>query len=395
MKRFILWMVSLLIADHENTADLQIRSRYGMLEGTVSIAGNCLLFAVKLIFGIMFNSISVIADAVHTLSDSASSAIVIIGFRIAKKPSDREHPFGHGRMEPVATLIVSVLLFVTSFELAKSSVVSLYTPSTTKVPWIVIAVIAATMAVKELMARFSFILGEIIDSPTLKADGKHHRSDVLTTAGVVIALVACRWEWFFVDGVMGLFVSVMIFYSAYEIFKDAVSPLLGEAPTPEKLKQIETLATRIDGVLGVHDIIIHRYGMTTIISLHIEVSDRNSAYELHSLSETVENEITRETNAKVIIHIDPLNLDHPMYRSIKDTIDGIVQNEKKVASFHDLRITGCRKDRCHVVFDIVPEKSVKETEYALLADSIKEKFQEQFPRMKTFIKVEPKFAYSP
>ena len=394
LKKFTHWIAAKAIKDHQSVNDLKVRARYGALEGWASIVINLLLFVVKIVLGLSVKSVSLIADAVHTLADSGTSAVVIIGFKIARKPSDKEHPFGHGRMESVAALVVSVLLFMAGVELVEKSIHAIVKPHSSTAPVSVILVILATIVIKELMSRFSYQLGEIIDSQALKADALHHRSDVIATTLVVVALIATRFGYNNIDGVMGVGVSLIIFYSAFSIAKEAINPLLGEASSKKEIKEIETLAKAHEGVLGVHDVIFHKYGQTSIISLHIEVSDKDSVFELHNLSEEVEQEISRKTGGTVVAHIDPINKEHPQYEAITKTVGEIISEDKRVNSFHDLRIIGCKANRCNVVFDIVLEQDADEQETYDIIRLIKEKFKIEFPEMKTIIKAEPKYAYS-
>jgi cation diffusion facilitator family transporter len=394
MKKFTRWLAAKAIKNHQNVNDLKVRSHYGTLEGWTSIVINLLLFVVKIALGLSIRSVSLIADAVHTLADSGTSAVVIIGFKIARKPSDKEHPFGHGRMESIAALVVSVLLFMAGLELLEKSIHAIIKPQNSTAPTGVILVIIATIVIKELMARFSYQLGEIIDSQALKADALHHRSDVIATALVVVALIATRFGYNNIDGIMGVGVSLIIFYSAFSIAKEAVNPLLGEAPSKETIKEIEKLAMAHEGVLGVHDIIFHKYGQTSVISLHIEVLDNESAFKLHDLAERVEDTITQKIPGMAVVHVDPLNEDHPQYEQINRAVKDIISEDIRVSDFHDLRIVGCRANRCNVVFDIVLEQDADEQETHDIIHSIAEKFKTKFPEMKTVIKAEPKYAYN-
>ncbi len=394
MKKLTHWTVARFIKNHQEVNYLKVRARYGALEGWVSIVGNTLLFAIKLIAGLSIGSVSLIADAVHTLSDSATSVVVIIGFKMAKKPSDKEHPFGHGRMEFVATLIVSVLLFIAGVELLEKSIHSIIHPQAVTASVGIILIIAGTILAKELMSRFSYELGEMIDSKTLKADALHHRSDAVSTVLVVVALVASRFGVNRIDGIMGVFVALIIFYSGYEIAKGAVSSLLGEAPSRETIEEIARLSRKHEGVLGVHDIVVHEYGQTRLISLHIEVFDKENASRLHELSEAIEDEVGRKMNGKVVVHVDPINKDHPEYDVIEQTIRKIISEDNRVHSFHELRIVGCDVNRCNVIFDIALEEDADEQETYDIIHYIQERFKKRFPEMKTVIKAEPKYAYT-
>jgi len=346
MKKFTPWMAAKFIKDHQNVNDLKVRARYGALEGWASIVGNLLLFVVKIVLGISIKSVSLIADAVHTLADSGTSAVVIIGFKIARKPSDKEHPFGHGRAESIAALVVSVLLFMAGVELVEKSIHAIIKPHSSTASAGVIVIIVGTIIIKELMSRFSYQLGEIINSQALKADALHHQSDVIATAMVVVALLATRFGYNYVDGLMGVFVSLIIFYSALTIAKEAVNPLLGEAPSRKIIKEIEELALAHEGVSGVHDIILYKYGQVHITTLHIEVSDNASASELHTLSEEVEEEITQKLGGKTVVHVDPINKNHPKYEQIAEAIKEIISRDRRINSFHDLRIVGCEVNKC-------------------------------------------------
>jgi len=394
MKKFTPWMAAKFIKDHQNVNDLKVRARYGALEGWASIVGNLLLFVVKIVLGISIKSVSLIADAVHTLADSGTSAVVIIGFKIARKPSDKEHPFGHGRAESIAALVVSVLLFMAGVELVEKSIHAIIKPHSSTASAGVIVIIVGTIIIKELMSRFSYQLGEIINSQALKADALHHQSDVIATAMVVVALLATRFGYNYVDGLMGVFVSLIIFYSALTIAKEAVNPLLGEAPSRKIIKEIEELALAHEGVSGVHDIILYKYGQVHITTLHIEVSDNASASELHTLSEEVEEEITQKLGGKTVVHVDPINKNHPKYEQIAEAIKEIISRDRRINSFHDLRIVGCEVNKCKAVFDIALEQDADEQETYDIIRSISEKFKTKFPEMKTVIKAEPKYAYS-
>ena len=394
MKRLTRRIAARLISNHDRIDDLKVRARYGSLEGWTSIVVNVLLFVIKLLVGLSINSVALIADAVHTLADSATSVVVIIGFRMARKPLDREHPFGHGRMESVATLIVSVLLFIAGFELLQHSVRSTLDPHASTASLGVLLLIGGMILVKELLSRFSYELGDMIDSQTLKADALHHRSDVFATALVLVALIAARFGYTRIDGIMGVCVSLVIFYSAYLIAREAITPLLGESPSKETLKEIVRLAMAHEGVSGVHDIIYHRYGQTSIVSLHIEVSDQETATKLHALAEGVEAEIGIKTGGMVIVHVDPINKDHPKYEAVARTIGEIISADRRVHSFHDLRIVGCDANRCNVVFDIALEEDADEQEIYDIIRSLRETFTNKFPEMKTVIKADPKYAYS-
>ncbi|VFQ42538.1 cation diffusion facilitator family transporter [Desulfoluna butyratoxydans] len=395
MKTFALWFASLFVSDHTLTTNPDVRARYGVLEGWVSIVGNALLFAVKLVIGLSVGSAALIADAIHTLSDSATSAVVIVGFTMSRKPSDSEHPFGHGRIEPVATLIIAILLFVAGFELLKHSITATLNPTVAKASYGAIAIVAGTALFKELMARFSFALGDLIDSDTLKADALHHRSDAFSTLLVVVALGASHLGYAQVDGIMGIGVSLVIFASAWGIAREAVNPLIGEAPSQAFLDEIEGACRSVTDVLGVHDIVVHNYGENRIVSLHIEVSHHLSALAIHEIAEDVEQAVGRITGGMVVVHMDPINRDHPHYHTVLTEIQKVVAEDERVLTFHDLRIVGATLDRGTILFNITLNNSDRPADQREVLRETQEKIQARFPGLDLLIKITPMFSYNP
>lgn len=394
MKKISIWFANKIIRDDRSPKHPEVRAKYGILEGWISIIINILLFAVKITAGIKVQSASLIADAVHTLADSATSIVVIVGFKLSQKPSDTEHPFGHGRIEPVATLIISILLFVAGAELFQHSVMSILNPTQSVAGIGIIVIISGTIIIKELLAKFAFIIGDYIDSDTLKADALHHRSDVFATFMVVVALIASRYGYFIVDGLMGCMVSIVIFYSAYSIAKDAVSPLLGEAPSPELLKQIEEKCLSIPGVLGTHDIISHQYGQNRITSLHIEVSHTQTAVELHMIAEQIEDAVGDSTKGIAVVHIDPVDKNHPGYDAVSNVINKIIENDERIISFYDLKIIGENLETASIVFNIETNDSTAETENHSIINSVSEKIRAELPGLRVRIKIKPRFSYN-
>lgn len=395
MRGLTAWLVTRLIPDHERTDDLVVRSRYGRLEGWVSVVLTFAMFLVKIAAGLAVRSVALIADAMHTLSDCATSAVVILGFSIAKKPSDREHPYGHARMEPIATLVVAVLLFVVAAEFLKESVCAIVQPRALRPPPWMIGVLLGTVLIKVFLARFANTLAVTIDSKALKADAIHHLSDVWATGLVVLALVAAQFGFMWVDGAMGLVVCAIIAFSAYAILRETVDTLLGHAPATATIVRIRDLARAFEGVTGVHDITVHEYGRKRLISLHIEVSDKIAVSALHELSEQVEARISEEFEGTTVVHIDPVNKDHPLYAQVRDRIGQLVAADARVASFHDLRIVGTEPDPSKLVFDVVLAGATRRRETEDVIDALRRRLNETFPAMQSRITVEPRYRYTP
>lgn len=394
MKIITKQILKIFVKDYSKVEDPSVRAKYGALEGWTSVFVNIVLFIIKFLLGVSINSVSLIADAFHTLSDLVTSFVVLFGFKLSQKPPDKEHPYGHGKMEPVAALIISVLLFVAGIEFFERSFHRILNPNPSQASLMIIAIIFATLIVKELLARFSFILGDAIGSQALKVDGYHHRCDAVTTIFVLIAMVDSRYGLYALDGIMGVFVSLAIMYSGYLAGKEAIDPLLGAAVPKETLLKIEKFAKTHDGVLGVHDIIYQSYGQTSIISLHLEVSDKEDVNKLHVLSEEVESAIAVAFGGVVVAHIDPVNRDHPLYDDIYQTISEIVNNDSRIKSFHELRIVGKKINKCNVVFDIALSDNIDDSFAQKIVLSVSNKFKTKYPNMRVVIKAEPRFVYN-
>ncbi len=320
------------------------RGHIGMLEGWVSIIGNFVLFVIKLIFGWMVSSIALIADAFHTLSDVATSIVVIFGFKVAQKPADKEHPFGHGRAETIATLTIAILMAVVALEFFKGAVDRLFFSETdidvSKIDWLVIGIVSLTAVGKAWMAYFAYQLGELIDSDALRGDAVHHKSDVYTTLLVIAALVGAYFNVPYVDGIMGIGVAIMILHAAYEIAREAIDDLLGKPATLEDIDEIKGLAISVPGAKQVHDVVVHNYGDQRFISLHVEIDETSSPTVMHHIADNVEHKLAQELKAQIVTHIDPVAVAGEVVQNIRATIDKSLVPFSEDFSVQDLRIVG-------------------------------------------------------
>ena len=330
-------LVNRVISKGDDPLEPSNRLKVGKLEGYLSIFSNLFLFGIKLFLAIISQSIALLADAFHTLMDVATSGIVILGFKLSQKPADAEHPFGHGRAETISSLLIAFLIGLVGIEFLKSSIGRLYNSEELMVDPRMIFIIVATIVIKEIMARVSHEMGELIESDILKGDAVHHRSDMLSSLLVVVGLVGVRLGWPELDGYMGIGVSIFILYTGYELARNAVDELLGKPPTKEMIKSISHIATQVSGVINVHDIIVHQYGIKKFISLHIEVGHDSSADELHIIADVVENKIAKKLYANVVTHIDPVKWDGSIENSIMDLVKPVIDNYT-VGAIQDLRI---------------------------------------------------------
>ena len=283
-----------------------LRKRIGYLEAWVSIIGNVLLFLLKLLIGIAINSLSLIADAFHSLSDVLTSIVVLVGFKFGEKPADKEHPFGHGRIEIIATLIIAFLLIVVTYDIGKSAILRIISPQKVKFSSIAIIFMIASAGFKEWMASFSIFLGKKINASSLIADAWHHRSDAIASLLVGLGLIFMRFNLYLIDGILALGVAILIGWIAVRLIITSSSTLIGEAPDSELINKISQISLSVPGVLNIHDIYVHDYNTNKVISLHVEVNDNLLADAAHEIATTVEEKIKEKTHAyNVTAHIDP------------------------------------------------------------------------------------------
>ena len=372
-----------------DVSDPRVREAYGILEGWTSVAVNLLVFAVKIVPGLAIGSISLIADAFHSLGDVASSGVVIWGFKAAAKPSDAEHPFGHGRVESVATLVIAVLLLVAAVEFGQSAVARLLHPREVRASAPLLVVLLLTLVLKEWLSRFSLHLGRRIGSTALVADFWHHRSDVLATGVVILALAASSLGVPWLDGAAGLVVAGFLAWAGVHMVRGALDPLIGEAPSPGLVRRIRETALAVEGVEEVHDVIVHRYGSLIVTSLHIEVPVELDVSRGHELAEDVEDALAEAVRCRATVHVDPVDRHHPLYSDVSAFLAQAAGRLDEPVEVHDLRIVG-RAERCFVIFDVSADGVVGEGAVARLRAEVEAKF----PAVaKVIVNVEPRFVY--
>jgi len=282
------------------------RKFVGYLEAWISILGNLLLFIIKFLFGTSLNSISLIAEAFHSLSDVLTSIVVLLGFKMGDKPPDKEHPYGHGRLEQIATIIIAIMLLIVSYDLIKDSLKRILSPQKVSFNYLVLIFMILSALFKEWMARFSIYLGKKINSSTLIADAWHHRSDAIASILVGIGLIFVNLNLYFLDGILGIGVSLLLAWIGIELLKSSSSFLIGEAPNEELLKNIEQIVLSTPGVLNMHDLMIHDYQNNKIISLHVEIDENLSAKDAHKIALEVQDKLKKKIeNSNISVHIDP------------------------------------------------------------------------------------------
>lgn len=340
--------------------DKNNRESYSILSGMAGIVCNILLSISKFIVGIVTNSVSITADAANNLSDASSSIVTIAGAKIASKPVDEDHPFGHGRAEYISAMIVSFFIFIMGFELAKSSIVKIFNPEDVvfSIPSLIVLLLA--IPVKLWLSYFNNKLYKITGNQNMKATMQDSLNDCFATGATIISLLVSAFTKFNIDGYIGIGVAVIIFLAGYDIIKDIISNLLGKAPDEEFVKQIEDMMLEEEYIVGVHDLIIHDYGPgKTIVSAHAEVPADKNIMEIHDVIDNVEKRISKELKIAICIHMDPIVTNDSEVSKYRDMVAEIIENYSSDFSFHDFRMV---KGPTHtnLIFDLVTPKNCKE-----------------------------------
>lgn len=345
-------LLRLFVKDHARTGDPQVRSAIGRLSGSVGIFCNALLFLGKLLAGTLSGSVSITADALNNLSDASGSIVTLIGFRMADKPADEHHPYGHARAEYLSGLAVAVLILFIGFELAKSSIQKIFAPTAVDFSLLTAGVLAASIGVKLWMSRFNRSLGNRIGSTALLAASADSRNDCIATAAVLLAALLEHFLDIRIDGWFGLGVAAFILFSGWNLARDTVSPLLGENADPELREKILDYVRSQPKVLGYHDLMVHDYGPgQRFASLHVEMDHREDPMDCHELIDSMERECLRSYNVHLVIHYDPIITDDPELTRLKEEVSQLLLLLDPRLTLHDFRMVQGRK-HMNLVFDV-------------------------------------------
>ena len=363
------FIIQHFIPDAGNVKDARVRERYGVVSGTVGLLCNLLLFVVKLFIGLATGSISISADAVNNLSDGMSSLISVAGFKLAGKAPDSKHPFGYGRTEYLAGLAVAFLIGVVGVEFAKSSLERILYPAAVRLSAVLMTLLALSMLVKLWMGAFNHTLGTRIDSTVLLAARQDSINDVVTTSVVLVGMLASRFTEIPVDGYVGLLVAAFILWSGVGIARDTLSPLIGQAADPNIAKRIEDIVLGFDGIIGVHDLIIHNYGAgKSLASLHAEVPDTADFVAIHEIVDEAEKIVWEKTGVFVVIHMDPISVDDVRVNHLRELTRQVLQSLDDRLTMHDFRIVDGER-QINLIFDVVaPFEYQGEKQDALLQE---------------------------
>ena len=368
------------------------RSKIGKFQGWISVFVNGFLFIIKFIIGIIIGSVSVIADAIHTLSDVISSGVVIWGFHEAEKPADSEHPYGHGRVEYIATLIIAILLIVTGIEFIRSSVGRVLNPAPISPAWWMIIIIFATVFLKELTARYAEFLSHKISSGTLHADAWHHRADAISSLLVIVAMIAGKYGYYAVDGWAGIGVALFVIWTGFTIAKEAVDDIIGTPPGEDEIDDIKQVVSRVDGVLGIHDITVHSYGKDKFVSIHIEIDETISSAKAHDIAEDVEYILYKKLEIEPTVHVDPISINNPMIKKVNNYLENNWKNDERITGWHDIRIVDTEKHHV-ILLGINSKVGLTKVENIKIRDELIIAIKEKFNEFDVQIRISPIHRY--
>ena len=386
------FLIRCFIKRPDDVKDAAVRTAYGNLASLVGMACNILLCIGKLLAGTLFGSIAIMADALNNLSDASSNVVSLIGFRLAAKAPDAEHPYGHARYEYLAGLVVSVTILAIGLSLLKESALKVLHPTPVAFSWLSIGVLAASILVKLWLSGFNRAVGKKINSETLMATAADSRNDVLTTGAVLLSTILCSLTGYgIIDGIMGVGVAAFILWSGWGLVMDTLSPLLGESPSPELVEHIERTVMSYPGVLGVHDLMVHDYGPGhQFASLHVEFPAETDPLTAHAVIDNIENDFLKKDRLQVTIHYDPIVTADASVGVLRARLQEHARQLDPQLSIHDLRIVP-GDSHTNVLFDLVFPAGYTGDIDQMLAKMC-QFVKEQDPKYCCVVKVEQSYA---
>jgi cation diffusion facilitator family transporter len=395
LKRLNRTLAGLFIKDLNNTDNQNARIRHGLLAGWISIIAILILFVLKMILGITAGSVSIVANAFHLLSHLANSIILVVSFNVTARPATAKNPFGHGRMEHIAPLIMSIFLFVSGIQIAESSVHQALEPHEIHfwpaLPWILFAAIL----VNQWLAQFVNFLGKRVDSHAILTNARHHIIEGVMSLAVIGGLIASHnFHHPEIDGYIGIAVSLWLLYLGYTHGREALVPLLGQAPSKEMVQKIRETAKSVDGVEDVHEIIVHDYGSRYTISLHTEIPEKLGPPEMHEITERCEGKLRKLYGGEAICHTDPLMEKTAAIQAVEDQFKETLDEFSRIIGYHDFRVIADSAEKIIIVADIDVKEDVPESDFKKLKKDLASKVSERIPNISYCVfYVTPKFAY--
>ena len=388
------FLVKHFIKEYEHTEKVSVRTAYGVLASIVGIFCNILLFIVKFIVGLTVHSVSVMADAFNNLSDAGSSLISFVGVKIASKPADEEHPFGHGRMEYISALVVSFLVLEVGFTFLKDSIHKIKSPEILNFQMVSILILILSIGVKLWLGLFNRKLGRKIDSKVMIAMFTDSMGDVLTTSATILSLLFFHFTKINIDGFIGIGVALVVMWAGIGIAKDTLEPLLGEAVDPEDYKRIKNFVESYDGIIGSHDLIVHNYGPNrSMASIHAEVPNNADITESHEIIDRIERDAIENLGIFLVVHMDPIEIEDEHVLNIQNATVSLIQEIDPACSIHDFRVVD-GKHQINLIFDLVVPRDYAKEKQNEVERLLCEKLKEQDTRYEFVITVEHNFVSS-
>lgn len=386
------WLIRCFVRDADRVDDPAVRYAYGRLAGCAGLAANLLLFVGKLLVGLLSGSLGIMGDAFNNLSDAGSSVVTLVGVKLSAAPPDKEHPFGHGRIEYISAMMVALLILLAGFELFTSSIGKIRNPEPVDFHIVSLVVLGASILVKLWMALFYRGIGNRIQSTTLKAAATDSRNDV---AGTLVVLVSAVVEWqtgWQIDGWVGTAMAVFVMWSGFSVVRETISPLLGQAPDSALVQQIKDTVLAHEGIVGVHDLMIHNYGPgRCVISLHAEVPCGRDLLQSHDLIDLVERELSRRFGAITCIHMDPVDTDNEEVVRLRAVVEAVVQDVDPAFTLHDFRVV-FGETHTNLIFDLVVPFTCKPGDVPAITAEIQRRVRVVDPKLCTVITVEHSFS---
>ncbi len=347
------FLIKLFIRDSKNISNSKVRENYGKFAGIIGIISNIILFIIKITAGMLSNSIAIIADAINNLSDSGSSLVTVLGFKLSGRPADEKHPYGHARMEYISGLIVSFIILILGFQLIQTSAKKIINPEPAIFNLVSILVLVVSILIKLWQSLFYRKIGKLINSTTLVATSLDSRNDILATSSVLVATLISRFTGFNLDGYMGALVAIFIMISGIRLVMDTISPLLGTAPEKEMVDKIYKKILSYDSILGLHDLTVHSYGEgKCFASVHCEVSAEQDIMVSHDIIDNIERDFLKDDSIHLVIHLDPIITNNSRINKLREEVESVISQISPEIGMHDFRVV-LGVSHTNLIFDVV------------------------------------------
>lgn len=384
------FLINLFIKNNSNINDIKVRNDYGKLSGTIGIITNIILSLCKIISGLIFSNVSILADGVNNLSDAANSIITLIGFKLAAKPADKDHPFGHARYEYITGLIISFLIMLLGFSLLKESITKILKPENTNFSILLIVILIVSIIIKLWLYFFNKKIANKINSITIMATAKDSLNDVISTLAVLISILVEKSLNVKIDGFTGTLVSMFVIYSGFQLINETLSPLLGEAPKEDLVMLIENEIPKYPTIIGIHDLVVHNYGQNKcFVTVHVEVPAKQDILISHDIVDNIEMDFYKKHNLHLVVHMDPVENENKEAVELKNQVSEKITEYSNELSIHDFRVV-FGETHNNLIFDILVPTSFELTDEEIEI-KMDELVKEINPKNNVVIRIDKKY----